>query len=82
VWLWGLCWFAGLGGLGVGGSSRWVVPGRRGSQAYLGPRAAGAEWSCYHPSQPNTFTFTFTGRVTSQMLNDIFTRARNLADLA
>ncbi|MFI7704497.1 uracil-DNA glycosylase [Nonomuraea sp. NPDC049480] len=30
---------------------------------------------CYHPSQQNTFT----GRVTAQMLDDVFTKARSLA---
>ncbi|GAA2421828.1 uracil-DNA glycosylase [Actinomadura vinacea] len=39
--------------------------------------AAVAMLGCYHPSQQNTFT----GRVTEAMLDEVFTRARELAGL-
>ncbi|RVX44773.1 uracil-DNA glycosylase family 4 [Nonomuraea polychroma] len=51
-------------------------PFRHGVEAEV--RYAGAPVTligCYHPSQQNTFT----GRVTAQMLDDVFTRARSLA---
>ncbi|MGI5286837.1 uracil-DNA glycosylase [Nonomuraea polychroma] len=51
-------------------------PFRHGVEAEI--RYAGAPVTligCYHPSQQNTFT----GRVTAQMLDDVFTRARSLA---
>jgi uracil-DNA glycosylase len=47
-----------------------VLPGREGSTPL-------AVIGCYHPSQQNTFT----GRLTSAMLDSIFTRARELAGL-
>jgi uracil-DNA glycosylase len=39
------------------------------------PTARATVVGCYHPSQQNTFT----GRVTEAMLDDVFTRARELA---
>ncbi|MQY03964.1 uracil-DNA glycosylase [Actinomadura macrotermitis] len=50
-------------------------------EAEIGPPAGVpgpvAVLGCYHPSQQNTFT----GRVTTQMLDAVFTRARELAGL-
>ncbi|MGN9840734.1 uracil-DNA glycosylase [Nonomuraea sp. H19] len=51
-------------------------PFRHGVEAEAGYAAAPVTLiGCYHPSQQNTFT----GRVTAQMLDDVFTRARSLA---
>ncbi|SDJ52707.1 uracil-DNA glycosylase, family 4 [Nonomuraea maritima] len=57
-----------------------LPPGRPpfGHGAEVELRRAGAPVTllgCYHPSQQNTFT----GRVTAQMLDDVFTKARSLA---
>jgi uracil-DNA glycosylase len=53
---------------GHGAEVRLTVPGGPGGVLLIG---------CYHPSQQNTFT----GRVTPAMLDAIFTRAREAADL-
>jgi uracil-DNA glycosylase len=46
----------------------YVVPGPYGEVTVLG---------CFHPSQQNTFT----GKLTEEMLDAIFLRARDLAGL-
>ena len=45
-----------------------------GAEALIGPYAL---VGCYHPSQQNTFT----GRLTEEMLDDLFGRARELAEV-
>jgi uracil-DNA glycosylase family 4 len=51
------------------------VPRPRFAHGVVVPTARATVVGCYHPSQQNTFT----GRVTEAMLDDVFTRARELA---
>jgi uracil-DNA glycosylase family 4 len=56
-------------------SSPLPAPRPRFAHGVVVPTARAAVVGCYHPSQQNTFT----GRVTAAMLDDVFTRARELA---
>jgi uracil-DNA glycosylase len=51
------------------------VPRPRFAHGAVVPTERATVVGCYHPSQQNTFT----GRVTEAMLDDVFTRARDLA---
>jgi uracil-DNA glycosylase family 4 len=52
------------------------VPRRRFGHGSEAQSARAVVLGCYHPSQQNTFT----GKLTEAMLDDVFTRARALAD--
>ena len=68
-------WDGGLRALGALGHALRPKPrfGHR-AEAAVGPFTL---LGCFHPSQQNTFT----GKLTPAMLDDVFTRARVLADL-
>jgi uracil-DNA glycosylase len=62
--------FRALGARGVT-----IKPRPRFAHGAIAPGGGYQLLGCYHPSQQNTFT----GRLTERMLDDIFTRARELA---
>jgi len=73
--------FLALGGFGYQGLARWfgVRPRPAFGHGVEAPIGDGRTILCsYHVSQQNTFT----GRLTSQMLDDVLGRARELADAA
>jgi uracil-DNA glycosylase family 4 len=68
-------WDGALRGLAALGLSPRPKPRfGHGAEAAVGPLTL---LGCFHPSQQNTFT----GKLTSAMLDDVFTRARDLANL-
>ncbi|MBO9523049.1 MAG: uracil-DNA glycosylase [Nocardioidaceae bacterium] len=75
--------FGWAGALRALGEAGYVVPRPRpkfghGVEVSLtGPSGSVTVLGCYHPSQHNTFT----GRLTHQMLEDLFLRAREIAGL-